>query len=554
MRLLFLLGLAVGLCVPAAAQVVKLTTPDAAPAPDELFGAQFGSSVALDGDLILVGAPSHDGDGSLPGGNFGKAYVYRHENDTWVLEAELTASDKASGNFFGGPVALESSGNGTARALTNAGFGDNIPGGGKSALYVFERSLGAGGAVWTEAAKITVADPGPDEFLVRAVALSGERAIAGAFGAGGPMATGAAYVFRRDAVTGLWAEEARFTPPSGAADFARSVALSGDGDGALALVGAPEENEGPLRDTGAAYAYRYDAEADGGAGAWALEARLVAETPVEGDGFGAALALSGSASGSTAEGAAAVVGAVTTSFFGDVSGAAHVLRRAPGADGAWREEAKLTGSAVEAHDFFGHAVAFAGSVAGAAGDAAVVGAYGRSGAGGAVPAQGVAHVFRRDGAGAWAETARLRPTGEPEYERFGFAVAAQLGSEGLAVLAGAPSDTGAGLGAGAAYWFGPQAVAAEPGAAEPLEAGLSLSVFPNPFASSLTVAFVLAQPSEVRLAVYDVLGRTVGVLAEGWRPAGEHTARLPAGPLPAGVYVVRLAAGPQRAVQRVVLL
>ncbi len=540
MRTLLLASLALTLVSPAAAQVVKLTTPDAAPPPGQIIGAQFGSSVALDGDLILVSAPSHDGDGSLPGGNFGKAYVYRHESDTWVLEAELTASDAASGNDFGWSVALEKS-----IALVNARHGDNLPGGGKSALYVFERSVGEGGPVWSETAKITVADPGPDEFLVRSVALSGDRAMAGAFGAGGPSANGAAYIFRRDPATGGWVEEARLTPPPGAADFARSVALSGD----LALVGAPDENEGPLRDAGAAYAYRYDAEADGGAGAWALEARLVAETPVEGDGFGAALALSGDASG----GAAAVVGAVTTSFFGDVSGAAHVLRRAPGADGAWREEAKLTGSAVEAHDFFGHAVAFAGSVAGAAGDATVVGAYGRSGAGGAVPAQGVAHVFRRDGAGAWAEAARLRPTGEPEYERFGYAVAAQIGQEGLEVLAGAPSDTEWGGDAGAAYRLGPAAVAAEPGAAE--VPALEVSTYPNPFTSSLTVAFVLAKPGEVRLAVYDVLGRKVGMLDEGWRPAGEHRMQFAGDHLPGGVYLVRLETdGRRSATRRIVLL
>ena len=75
---------------------------------------------------------------------------------------------------------------------------------------------------------------------------------------------------------------------------------------------------------------------------------------------------------------------------------------------------------------------------------------------------------------------------------------------------------------------------------------------PNPSRGLAVVPFVLPAEAEVRLSVYDVLGREVGVLAEGSLAAGSHEARLPVG-LAAGVYVLRLsverAAGPQ--VQRV---
>ena len=528
------LAFTLALALPASAQVVKLTTPNAAPPPHQLFGARFGSSVALDGDLLIVGAPLFD----VEDGGSGALFVFSRRNDTWVEESRLIPANPTS--RLGWSVALEVGAGGTARALVNARFG-GAGSGGTSALYVFERSLGPDGPVWTEAAKITVADPGPDEFLVRSVALSGERAIAGAFGAGGPTADGAAYIFRRDPATGLWSEEARFTPPPGAADFARSVALSGD----LALVGAPDEDEGPLRGTGAAYAYRYNADG----GAWAEEARLVAATPVEGDGFGAALALEGD----TERGAAAVVGAVSTSFFGDVSGAAHVLRRAPGVPlegGAWAEEAKLTGSAASAQDFYGFSVAYAGSVEGAAGDAAVVGArwypVDRD------PAfAGAAYAFRRDGTGGWSETAMLGPLPEVDNEEFGTSVAAQAGAEGLAVLVGAPYDREEGAGAGAAYWFGPgQFVAAEPGAPGAEVSKLEVSTYPNPFISALTVAYTLP----LGLAVYDVFGREVAVLADGWQAAGSHRVAFDGRGLPAGVYVVRIEAGGQHVVRQVVLL
>ena len=49
----------------------------------------------------------------------------------------------------------------------------------------------------------------------------------------------------------------------------------------------------------------------------------------------------------------------------------------------------------------------------------------------------------------------------------------------------------------------------------------------------------LAEAAEVRLAVFDVLGRRVAVLHEGRAESGTHRFELEAAQLPAGVYVVR---------------
>lgn len=83
---------------------------------------------------------------------------------------------------------------------------------------------------------------------------------------------------------------------------------------------------------------------------------------------------------------------------------------------------------------------------------------------------------------------------------------------------------------------------ATPGAPEP---GLPLATAlhdarPNPFSGTSLVAFDLAEASQVRLEVYDVVGRSVAMLADGAREAGEHVVRLDAGGLPSGVYLVRL--------------
>ena len=68
---------------------------------------------------------------------------------------------------------------------------------------------------------------------------------------------------------------------------------------------------------------------------------------------------------------------------------------------------------------------------------------------------------------------------------------------------------------------------------------------PNPFAGQTQIAFSLGTPSDVRLALYDVLGREVAVLAQGMMEAGSHHVRFDAASLPAGQYLYRLSAGSQ---------
>jgi hypothetical protein len=71
--------------------------------------------------------------------------------------------------------------------------------------------------------------------------------------------------------------------------------------------------------------------------------------------------------------------------------------------------------------------------------------------------------------------------------------------------------------------------------------------YPNPVGGSMgaaraTVAFELPEASHVEVAVFDVLGRRVAVLAEGDRAPGRHEAVWAAAEAASGVYVVRLVA------------
>jgi len=75
----------------------------------------------------------------------------------------------------------------------------------------------------------------------------------------------------------------------------------------------------------------------------------------------------------------------------------------------------------------------------------------------------------------------------------------------------------------------------------PVEAKLK-PPFPNPASRRATLRFSVPEPTTVRVAVYDLLGRRVTTVAEGAHEAGRHEAALPVASLSPGLYFVRLRA------------
>jgi hypothetical protein len=64
--------------------------------------------------------------------------------------------------------------------------------------------------------------------------------------------------------------------------------------------------------------------------------------------------------------------------------------------------------------------------------------------------------------------------------------------------------------------------------------------YPNPFNPVTDIGFTIPSPQRVRLAVYDITGRRVRVLTDGFLPAGRHRATFEAEGLASGVYLYRL--------------
>ncbi len=80
------------------------------------------------------------------------------------------------------------------------------------------------------------------------------------------------------------------------------------------------------------------------------------------------------------------------------------------------------------------------------------------------------------------------------------------------------------------------------------------SAYPNPFSSRATIGFTLPTAQDVRVTVYDMLGRQVATLVDGVRQAGAQTVEFDASSLPSGMYIYRLEAGSTQLMQRVTLV
>jgi hypothetical protein len=116
---------------------------------------------------------------------------------------------------------------------------------------------------------------------------------------------------------------------------------------------------------------------------------------------------------------------------------------------------------------------------------------------------------------------------------------------------------GASVGGGTVTQMGTTTSAASASAETPL-LGL-LGARPNPFAGRTVIPFEVAEPSRVRVMVYDVLGREVAVLADGVHAAGRYEAAFDGDDLAAGLYLVEArvesAAGARRSyTERITLM
>ncbi len=205
----------------------------------------LGGSVALSGDVAIIGAA---GDDDL-GNKSGSAYIYRFNGSTWAKETKLLASDGAENHEFGRSVAIS---------------GDAVIVGAPGHLSAYVYRFDPDSSEWIEEASLMPSDGSPGLFGY-SVVINGGLVIVGAFTDSELcMFCGAAYVFRFDPDSSGWVEEAKLhaSDATGGVEaydfFGSSVSISGN----IALVGKPRNTFPFPWGAGAAYVYRYVPEGD----------------------------------------------------------------------------------------------------------------------------------------------------------------------------------------------------------------------------------------------------------------------------------------------------
>ena len=147
---------------------------------------EFGTSVAIIDERIVVGAPgdSENGTGS------GSAYVFRLTGEQWIEEAKLIASDGASADEFGSSVAI--SGNIVVVGAYDDNNESGIDAGG---AYIYRYN----GFQWIEETKVTASDGSTDDYFGNSVAVDDDTVVVGTrYADENGYNSGSAYIYRFD--------------------------------------------------------------------------------------------------------------------------------------------------------------------------------------------------------------------------------------------------------------------------------------------------------------------------------------------------------------------
>ena len=374
-------------------------------APNAQSFDQFGTSVAVSGDTLVVGAIGEDsGQTVITNGNIasadnsvtnaGAAYVFVRNtaNGTWAQQAYLKAPNAEVNDAFGKSVAISNDtlvvgANGEDSNQTSISNGSSASADNSAiragAAYVFVRSDGN----WSQQAYLKASNANPGDEFGTSVAISGETIVVGTPGESSGQTTisngsngssasadnsairaGAAYVFARSGST--WTQQAYLKAPNAQEDdqFGFAVSISGGS----VVVGAFQEGssqttitngsgasaDNSARSSGSAYVFTRSGSS------WSQQAYLKAPNAEDSDQFGDSVAISGDTLvvGAPLENSnqTTVSNGSTASPDNSASnaGAAYVFVRS---GSTWQQQAYLKAPNAEVGDEFGQHVAVSGN-------------------------------------------------------------------------------------------------------------------------------------------------------------------------------------------------
>jgi hypothetical protein len=415
-------------------------------------GDALGTAMSLDGNTLVVGAPyeSSNATGVLYSG---AAYVFIRNGATWSQQAYLKASNAEAYDNFGDSVSISGDTvvvgahgeDSHATGINGVGQADNSAAD-SGAVYVFTRT----GTTWSQQAYIKASNTDAGDNFGW-VSLSGDTLVVGAHGEdsnatgvnglnqadNSASLSGAAYVFTRSA--GVWSQQAYLKASNTGAndEFGHAVSIAGNtlvvgatGEDSNASIVNGNQADNSASQSGATYVFTRSGAT------WSQQAYLKASNSTAGDFFGSSLSISADtlAVGAIGESSNATgVNGDQGTNSSHQSGATYVFTR----NGVtWSQQAYLKASNTDADDNFGFSMSVSG-------DTLLVGALGEdSNAVGVNGVQtnnsydnsGAAYVFIRNGI-TWSQKAYLKASNTDALDRFGWAVSLSgdtlvIGAEG----------------------------------------------------------------------------------------------------------------------------
>ncbi|CAM8671779.1 FG-GAP repeat [Comamonadaceae bacterium] len=404
--------------------------------------------------------------------NAGAAYVFVRSGSDWSQQAYLKASNAESADIFGSTIAISgdtivvgaNQEDSNQTTITNGSTSStNNSAVASGAAYVFVRN----GSTWSQQAYLKASNAGVSDGFGKALAISGDTIVVGTFSEDSNQTTitngstastddsavtsGAAYVFVRSDNT--WSQQAYLKAANARSDgyFGQSVSISAD----TIVVGAIGDRSNQTTITnGSTASSDTSATASGAAfvfvrngSTWSQQAYLKASNANSSDFFGQSVGISGDTIVVGADGEDSNQTTITngstasadnsTSF----SGAAYVFVRS-GND--WSQQAYFKAPNAEANDNFGARVAISG-------DTVVVGASDESSnqttitngstasANNAASSAGAAYVFVRNTSdNTWSHQAYLKAPNAEGGDRF----ASSLAVSGNTIVVGSKYEDG----------------------------------------------------------------------------------------------------------------
>jgi len=385
-------------------------------ASDAATSDSFGSSMAISGDTVVVGAYNKDCAASGDSGDCGIAYVFNKPVFGWsgnlTENAKLISSDIAGHDRFGAAVAIN---NNADTILVGAKEKDCSAGNYCGAAYVFNKPATGWSGHLIESSKLIASDAAGSDYFGASVAISGDSMIIGAHSKDcfEGEDCGVAYVFNKPVAgwNGELNESAKLT-----ASDATEGALFGNSFAIISAqavaVGAPWKDCSMGDDCGAVYVFIKPV--GGWSGNVVESAKLMPSNLAADDVFGYSIAASGN----------------NTVMVGTSNKEVVYVFNKPivGWSGELNEDAMLSAEGGSSNDSFGNSVAMSSNVV-------LVGAHTKDCAVGMNC--GAAYVFNKPVTG-WSgnitENARLSPKHAISEDAFGYSVAIS----GDTVVVGAP--------------------------------------------------------------------------------------------------------------------